>query len=389
MPAQAARLETLPEYVFVAIGERVREMTAAGTRVIRLDIGNPDMPPPTAVIETLADSARDPGKHGYSGYRGTASFRQAVARYYMRRFGVAINPETQVLPLIGSKEGIVNLSLAYLDRGDMTLVPSISYPAYSLGAQLAGAETYWVPMSAETRYLPDLQTVPHDVLRAAKLLWVNYPNNPTGATAELQDYQVWVDFCQTHDLLLVSDNPYVDLTFDGYAAPSVLQVPGAAETTVEFVSFSKTHNMAGWRLGAAVGSPEALKTLLRVKSNMDSGHFEAIYDAGITALDTPQSWIDQRNLRYQKRRDQIMAVLPEIGLKGETPKGSLYIWARVQHGDVNRYIEEALNEAHVVFAPGAAYGPGGEGYLRISLGVEDQQLENALDKLKRWYQRYL
>lgn len=387
MPTQAARLNTLPAYVFLAIGERVRALEAAGQPVTRLDIGNPDMPPPSAVIETLTDSAHQPHTHGYSGYRGTAAFRQAVARYYERRFGIQVNPETQVLPVIGSKEGIVNLSLAYIDRGDISLVPSISYPAYTLGTQLAGGETYWLPMNPETRYLPDVSAIPSDVLRRAKLLWVNYPNNPTGATAEINDYVHLVEFCQAHDILLVSDNPYVDVTFDGYTAPSVLQVPGALNTALEFISFSKTHNMAGWRLGAAVGLPAALKTLLQVKSNMDSGHFTAIYDAGITALDTPESWIEQRNSIYQQRRDRILAVLPQIGLEAHRPKGSLYIWAKVLRGSVEQYIEEALTHAHVVFAPGNAYGPGGEGYIRISLGVEDQQLETALNNLIRWYQK--
>jgi LL-diaminopimelate aminotransferase len=387
MPSQSARLEALPVYVFVAIGERIRQLEAQGIPVVRLDIGNPDMPPPSAVIEALADSAQQAKNHGYAGYRGTASFRQAVARYYKRRFGVEVNPETQVLPLIGSKEGIVNLSLAYLDAGDTALVPDISYPSYALGAQIAGASPVWVPLQAEDDYLVDVSRIAPDAARHAKLMWVNYPNNPTGATADLPFYQQVLDFCMANDMLLVSDNPYVEVTFDHYTAPSVLQVPGALEHAVEFVSFSKSHNMAGWRLGAAVGSSKALSTLLQVKSNMDSGHFKAIYDAAIVALDTPQSWIDQRNLVYQRRRDRLMEVLPDIGLQAKCPKGSLYIWAKVLDMRVDDYIEQALMDAHVTFAPGAAYGPGGDGYLRISLGVDDQELDTAIQNLKSWYAR--
>ncbi|MBC7871353.1 MAG: aminotransferase class I/II-fold pyridoxal phosphate-dependent enzyme [Chitinophagaceae bacterium] len=385
MPSQSARLNALPPYVFVAISERIRQLEADGIPVVRLDIGNPDMPPPSAVIESLADSARQPYNHGYSGYRGTASFREEVAQYYKTRFNVTINPETQVLPVIGSKEGIVNLSLAYLDRGDLALVPSISYPAYSLGAQLAGADVHWIPTNVTTNYLPDTSSIPVDVARRSKLFWVNYPNNPTGATTDLAFYHDVLDYCMANDILLVSDNPYVEVTFDGYIAPSLLEVPSAADHTVEFISFSKSYNMAGWRLGAAVGSPKALKTLLQIKSNMDSGHFKSIYDAGITALETPQSWIESRNRIYQRRRDKVIAALPEIGLEAATPKGSLYIWAKVLQGDANTYIEHALTEAHVTFAPGAAYGPDGEGFIRISLGVEDNQLNLAINNLKSWY----
>jgi len=385
MPSQSARLDALPTYVFVAISERIRQLEAEGIQVVRLDIGNPDMPPPSAVIESLADSARYPENHGYSGYRGTASFRQAIAQYYKTRFQVTINPETQVLPVIGSKEGIVNLSLAYLDRGDLALVPSISYPAYALGAQLAGADVHWIPTNATTNYLPDASSIPSEIARRTKLFWVNYPNNPTGATTDLAFYHDILEYCIANDILLVSDNPYVEVTFDGYIAPSLLQVPNASDHAVEFISFSKSHNMAGWRLGAAVGSPQALKTLLQVKSNMDSGHFKSIYDAGITALETPQSWIESRNRIYQQRRDRVIAALPEIGLEAETPKGSLYIWAKVHEGDADSYIEHALTEAHVTFAPGSAYGPDGKGYIRISLGVEDNQLNQAINNLKSWY----
>lgn len=386
LPAQAHRLDRLSPYVFAIIGEQIRKMQLAGTHVYRLDVGSPDLPPPEFVVETLAKSAADGKKHGYSGYRGTAAFRQSVANYYQRRFGVTLDSETEVLPLIGSKEGIVNLALAYLDSGDTALIPDISYPSYAGGTQLSGADIHWMPLTPENGFLLEYDGIPADVLSRSKILWVNYPNNPTGASADLEFYQRTVAFCQAHNLLLASDNPYVDITFDGYVAPSVLQIDGAKEQTIEFMSLSKTYNMAGWRLGAAVGSKEALKILLNVKSNIDSGHFHAIYEAGSAALDrTTQDWIDERNAVYQRRRDWILETLPHIGLSAQKTAATLYIWARVNDMEPVKYIEQALQEAHVSIAPGAAYGPGGENYVRISNSVPDDQLQAALERLKSWY----
>jgi LL-diaminopimelate aminotransferase len=344
------------------------------------------MPPPNVVVEELAHSAWNPNNHGYSGYRGIASFRQAMARYYQSRFGVSVDPEREVLPLIGSKEGIVNLCIAYLDPGDIALVPDVGYPSYAMGARLAGAEIHWLPIEEDGDFLPDIRLIPPDVARRAKLLWVNYPNNPTGATAEADFYQQAVDFCCTNDILLVSDNPYVDVVFDGYRAGSALQVQDAKDCIIELISFSKTYNMGGWRLGAAVGNAEALKRLLHVKSNMDSGHFKPVYEAGIAALEqTPQEWLDERNRIYQSRRDRLLAALPEMGLTAHKPKGSIYVWARVLEGDGGVYAEEVLANAHVSIAPGAAYGPGGTQYVRFSLGVPDDRFDLALDRLKSWY----
>jgi LL-diaminopimelate aminotransferase len=364
-------------------------MQAQGADVIRLDIGSPDMPPPDLVIEALARSAHHPDHHSYSGYRGTANFREAVACYYEQRFGVVVNPETEVLPLLGSKEGIVNLCLAYLDKGDTALVPDIGYPSYSQGARLAGGEVCWIPIREENGFLPDLDTVEAGIADHAKLIWVNYPNNPTGTTVDINFYARLVEYCRAHDLLLASDNPYVDVTFDGYVGLSALQVPDAKSYAVEFLSLSKTYNMGGWRLGAAVGSAQALENLLRVKSNVDSGHFRPIYDAGSAALlHTPRMWIDERNLVYQARRDRVLEVLPDIGLRAHKTKGSLYLWAKVERGDGRTYVQEALNSAHVSFAPGSEYGPGGEQYIRISLSVPDDRLELALSRLKAWYAGY-
>lgn len=388
MPASAQRLQTLPPYAFAVLTQRVRELNAQGLDVIGLDIGSPDMPPPPVVLEAMFASARQPGNHSYGGYKGTAGFREAIAAYYRRRFGVTIDPETQVLPLIGSKEGIVNLSLAYLDRGDVALLPTISYPSYGIGAHLAGAEVAQLPVSEAGGYLPDLDAVPASALSRAKLLWVNYPNNPTGATAETAFYQQAVEFCHRHGLLLASDNPYVEVNYDGYAAGSALQVAGALDCTLEFISFSKSYNMAGWRLGAAVGSAAAVKTLLQIKSNMDSGHFRPIFDGGTAAIEqVPQSWIDERNAIYQRRRDRILAALPQIGLRAVKPKGSLYVWAHVEDAslDGGSYAEAALLNAYVSVAPGEIYGAAGKHYVRISVGITDERLEAALERLTTWY----
>ena len=387
MPESAARLNRIPPYAFAVIGDQIRNMVASGIDIIRLDIGSPDMPPPEVVIDKLVQSVRNPNLHGYSGYKGTPEFRQAVARYYQNRFGVSVDPETQVLPLIGSKEGIVNLCLAYLDTGDVVLVPEVGYPSYSLGARLAGAEVLWLPVSEDNNYIPDLRAIPSDVSARAKIMWVNYPNNPTGATVELDFYADALDFCRAHDILLVSDNPYVDVTFDGYIAGSVLQVPGGPDYALEFISCSKTYNMAGWRLGAAVGQAKAIKALLQMKSNMDSGHFHPIYDAGVTALNTTlPHWIVERNFVYQARRDRLLDVLPAIGLQAYKPRGSLYVWARVENGDGRAYAEGALRWAHVALAPGLVYGPGGRDYVRISLGMSDERFDLALNRLVSWYQ---
>lgn len=387
MTKTATRLENLQPYFFAAIAQQLHQMRNSGIDVIALDIGSPDLPPPSRVVETLCKSASKPDTHGYTGYRGTPEFREAVARYYKRRFDVELNPDTEILPLLGSKEGIVNLSLAYLDRGDTSLIPDISYPSYSQGARLAGGDIQWLGVKEEDGYLPQLKDLQLDKSRNPRILWLNYPNNPTGAIASNVFYADAVAFCNDHDLVLASDNPYVDVTYDGFEAGSVLEIDDAKRCSIEFMSFSKTYNMGGWRLGAAVGNAEILKRLLQVKSNIDSGHFQSVYDAGVVALDeTTSDWIRERNNVYQRRRDLIMEVLQSIGLRASRPLGSLYIWAQTLDMDGSRYVQMALEGAHVAFAPGAAYGPGGEQFIRISLGIADHRLIEALDRLKHWYQ---
>ena len=386
MPSPAFRLENLPPYVFAVIGDQIKSMQSQGIDVIRLDIGSPDMPPPMDIIHCLGESATDSSVHGYSGYRGTPVFRQAVANYYHERFSVQVSPDTEVLPLLGSKEGIVNLSLAFLDHGDIVLIPDIGYPSYAMGARLAGADIHWLPMRSENGFKADYSAIPEDILSKAKMMWVSYPNNPTGAVVDLEYYERLVEFCAEHDILLVSDNPYVDVTFEGYNAPSALEVLNAKSTMIEFMSLSKTYNMAGWRLGAAVGSVKAIAKLLVVKSNVDSGHFKPVYSAGAAALNTVSSeWLAERNAIYCERRDMILEALPEMGMSAEKPKATLYIWAKIPHKNSEAYTQQVLNEAHVSIAPGAAYGPGGEGYVRFSLGVPKSRLREALERLKAWH----
>lgn len=386
MPVVAKRLDNLPEYVFAKISRKVRELKLSGIDIIRMDIGSPDLAPAEFVMNALDESARKPNHHGYSGYSGIPRFREAVARYYQKRFEVELDPETEILPLIGSKEGIVNFTLAYIDSGDIALVPAIGYPSYAMGARLAGGDVSYVDMPAEKQFLLDLSSIDDEIADKAKILWCNYPNNPTGATANLEFYEELVAYCKKHDVILASDNPYCDVTFGDYRAPSALQVEGAKDVTVEFMSMSKTFNMAGWRLGAAVGNRDALKNLLKVKSNIDSGHFIAAYDAGISAMDnTSDEWLAERNAIYQARRDIILKNLAGIGLSAVTPEASLYIWAKVNDMSALDYVEQARDHARVSIAPGSAYGPGGEGYVRISMTNTKERLGEAMERLKEWY----
>ena len=381
----AKRLSNLPPYLFAQLGQRIAELRAQGLDVIRLDIGSLDMPPDDEIIEALARSARRPDRHGYAGYYGLPELRQAIADYYARRFGVDLDPEGEVLPLIGSKEGLANLSLAFLDPGDMALVPDPAYPTYELGAYLAGGTTYRFPLLAERGFLPDLIAIPVEVAHQAKLLWLSYPNNPTGAVATLEFFAEAVAFAQEHDLLLCHDNPYCDVAYEGYCPPSLLQVEGAKEVAIEFNSFSKTYNMAGWRIGMVVGNRVAIKALAQVKTNVDTGIFTAIQEAAVVALTGDQTWLEGRNAIYQERRDIILESLAAAGIKARKPLATLYVWAKVPEGyNSSGFADKLLTEQGVSFAPGSAYGECGEGYLRISVGVPTRRVREAMERLKRF-----
>jgi LL-diaminopimelate aminotransferase len=382
-PAQ--RLDGFPPYVFASLGRRIAEMRGAGIDVIRLDIGSPDLPPASFILDELNEAARQPDKHGYGGYFGQPSLRQAMAVYYQRRFGVSLDPDTQVLPLIGSKEGIVNLALAFVNPGDLVLVPDPGYPAYSGGIRLAGGKVVTMPLLAENGFLPDLDRIPADVAAGAKLLWLNYPNNPTSAVATLEFFEKAVAFARAHGILVCHDAPYVDVTFDGYRPPSLLQVPDAHEVSIEFNSLSKTYNMAGWRVGMAVGNQDALAALGRLKSNVDSGLFLAIQSAAEVALTGDQSWLVERNAVYQHRRDIILEGITAAGLKAQTPQASLYVWARIPRGLSSfEFTDELLNQQAVSVAPGSAFGLQGEGFVRISLGQGTERIREAMERLQQW-----
>lgn len=370
-------------YVFAAHGARLKKLAAEGLDIIRLDIGEPDAPPPDFIIEELSRSARNPKHHGYAGYVGTPQLKQAIAEYYQRRFGVTLDPGPEVLPLIGSKEGLANIALAWLDPGDIAIVPDPGYPTYQMGAKLAGADVYFMPLEQRLGWLPDLAAIPAEVADRARLLWISYPNNPTGAVAPLSFYKEAVDFCRRHDILLCSDLPYADVCFDGYEAPSVLAVPGAKEVTLEFNSLSKSHHMAGWRVGMAVGNAVAVKALLQTKSNIDSGIFRAIQDAATAALNGDPAWMEERNRQYQQRRDMVLETVRAIGMEAETPKASLYIWAKPPAGYTSvAFADKVLLETGVSFTPGDAYGPSGAGWIRISIGQETALIEEAMRRLR-------
>lgn len=382
----ASRLERLPLYFFANLGQRIQALRDRGVDVIRLDIGSPDMPPPPHIIDALTRAAQAPDRHGYPGFHGTPALRRAIAQYYERRFGVSLSPQTEVVALLGSKEGIANMALAWLDPGDLALVPDPCYPTYEMGPRMVGAEIFRMPLLPENGFLPDLDAIPPAVAERARLMWLNYPNNPTGAIAPMEFLERAVDFCRRHDILLCHDAPYCEITFDGYRAPSVLEIPGAKDVAIEFNSFSKSYNMAGWRIGMAVGNATAVQALARIKTNIDSGIFLPIQEAAIAALTGDQSWMEERNRIYQERRDIIVDTLHAIGLEVNTPLASLYVWPRLPHGaSAQEVATRWLEEAGVSVTPGTTYGEYGEGYLRISIGAPTERVREAMERIRRLY----
>jgi LL-diaminopimelate aminotransferase len=382
---RAARLQNLPPYPFARWAARAEATRQKGLDVIRLDIGSPDLPPEDEVIEMLSQSARQPDHHGYPGYRGIPALRQAVAKYYRRRFGVALDPDSQVVPLIGSKEGIVNIALACLDPGDPVLVPDPGYAPYTMGTILAGGEVVTFPLLAENDFLPDLDAIPADAADRAVLMWLNYPNNPTGATADLDFFARAVSFAREHNILLCHDAPYCDVTYDGYVAPSLLQVDGATEVAVEFNSFSKTANMAGWRVGMTVGNAEALSALAQIKSNVDSGIFRPLQEAAVRALSADPAWLAARNAVYQERIGIVLEALDAVGMKATRPRATLYVWARVPKGwGSEPFALALLEQTGVAIAPGLFFGPSGEGYVRLSVTAPTERVREAMTRLCRF-----
>ncbi len=381
----AARIAQFQPYFFARLNQRIAALKAQGLDVIRLDIGSPDMPPADFIVDRLVEMARRPDAHAYTPYGGTPRFHQAIATYYARRFGVELTPGEETLALIGSKEGLFHLSQVLLDPGDVVLVPDPGYPTYTAGAQIAGAHIVPLPLTADNGFFPDLDAVPAEVARRAKLLWLNYPNNPTGATVTPADFARAVDFARRYDLIVVNDAPYVEVCYDGYRAPSILQVPGAKEVAVEVNSLSKAYNMAGWRLGMLVGNPDVVRMVGVYKSQVDTSHFLPVLEAGITALTGDQSWLTARNAEYQARRDLVLAALPALGLQATRPQAALYIWARLPEGVSSMaFCTAMLEETGVSITPGVVFGAHGEGYVRISLCTPRDRLREALERLRAW-----
>ena len=377
------RLEKLPPYLFVEISRKIAEKRAQGVRVISFAIGDPDIPTPPHIIEALREAALDPSNHRYPETEGLPELRRAIAAWYRRRFGVDLNPEEEILPLIGSKEGIGHVALCLIDPGDVALVPDPAYPVYAMGTVIAGGQPYYLPLREENDFLPDLTQVPEEVARRAKVLWINYPNNPTGAVADLAFFREVVAFARRYDLVVCHDAPYTEVAFDGYRPPSFLEVPGAKEVGIEFHSFSKSYNMTGWRIGMAVGNARLIRALRDVKSNLDSGIPQAIQRMAIAALEGPQECIEEHNRIYRARRDRLVEALRRLGLRVRPSLASLYLWARVPEGETSvGFAERLLEEAAVVVTPGVGYGPSGEGYVRLSLTIPDDDLEEGLRRLE-------
>jgi LL-diaminopimelate aminotransferase len=382
----SSRLEKIPPYLFAELERKIAAKRAAGVDVISLGIGDPDTPTYAPIVAAAQEAVADPSTHTYPSNRGRAEFREAVAAFYARRFGVAVDPETEVMAAIGAKECIFNLNLAFLDPGDVALAADPGYPVYTGGPLLAGAEAYLMPLLPERSFAPDLGAIPGDVLARARILFFNYPNNPTGATVPDGLFEAVVELCRRHDILAVHDNAYSETTYDGYVAPSFLATPGAKDVGVEVFSLSKGYNMTGWRCAAIVGNANAIAEYWRLKSNVDSGNFEAVQLAGAAAL-APELDADVKamNVVYKRRRDLVCAALAEAGVDVTPPKGTIYIWAPIPAGfdSAAAYCEHVLEEAAVVISPGGAYGRSGEGFFRISLTTPDERLLEAVERIRK------
>jgi LL-diaminopimelate aminotransferase len=375
----AERMQLLTTTFFATLGPKIEALQAAGKDVIRLDEGSPDLPPATSIIETLAQSAAGQSTHSYQPHRGPRSLRSAWAEMYRRVYGVSLDANNEIVPLVGSKEGIFHLSTAFLNPGDVSLIPDPAYMTYTRGALFCGAEPYFMPLRLGNQFLPDLEAIPEGVLRRAKLLWLNYPNNPTAAVAPFEFFAAAVAFARRHGLLLCHDAPYTQITFGSYRAPSVLKIDGAKEVAVEFNSLSKSHNMAGWRVGALVGNPQALKTFFTLKTNVDSSHFLPILAAATEAMTGDQAWLSKRNEVYRLRRDIVVQALNDFGLPAQLPQASIYVWCPVPTGwTCLDFVNLLLDETAVSLTPGTIFGDNGEGYVRISLTAPAERLSEAM-----------
>ncbi|HEY1712670.1 MAG TPA: LL-diaminopimelate aminotransferase [Solirubrobacteraceae bacterium] len=382
----SSRLDQIPPYLFAQLERKISEKRAAGIDVISLGIGDPDTPTYAPIVQAAQRAVADPSTHTYPSNRGRAEFREAVAGFYARRFGVTLDPETEVMPAIGAKECIFNLSLAFLDPGDVALASDPGYPVYTGGPVMAGGEPVLMGLRPELGFAPDFAAIDPDHLRRARLMFINYPNNPTGAVVPDGLFEAGTELARANDLLVVHDNAYSETTYDGYVAPSFLATPGAKEVGVEVFSLSKGYNMTGWRCAAIVGNAEAIAHYWRLKSNIDSGNFEAVQLAGVAALQPDvDAEVKAMNAVYARRRDLVCEALAQAGVNVTKPKATIYIWAPVPPGFATaaEYCEYVLEQAAVVISPGGAYGPNGEGFFRISLTAPDDRLLEAVQRLSR------
>jgi len=380
---KAERLKQLPPYLFKEIDRKKAEIKAKGVDIIDLGVGDPDLPTPRHIIEEMKRAVEDPANHRYPSYSGMNDFKTAVADWYRERFGVDLDPGREVVSLIGSKEGLAHVPLAFVNPGDLTLVPSPAYPVYHIATLFAGGQSYFMPLLSKNNYLPDLKEIPESVAKQARLLFMNYPNNPTAAVADIAFFDRVAAFAKKYDIMVCHDAAYTEMAFDGYQPPSFLQADGAKDVGMEFHSLSKTFNMTGWRIGFAVGNEKAVEGLGAVKSNVDSGVFQAVQMAGIKALRGDNSCVKEMNRVYQERRDIMVEGLRDAGLEAAVPRATFYLWVKAPEGSTSTQIAgRLLEEAGVVVTPGNGFGEPGEGYFRIALTQKKQRLSEALERIK-------
>ncbi len=378
----ADRINSLPPYLFATIDRARQDAIKKGVDVINLSIGDPDMPTPPHIVEAMRRSVGDPARHRYPSYEGMLSFRTAAAKWYKKTMKIDIDPESEVLTLIGSKEGIAHIPLAFLNPGDVSLVPDPGYPVYNIGSILADGKPFKMPLLAENDFLPDLDAIPKDVAKKAKIMFLNYPNNPTSATATTKFFEEVVDFANENEILVIHDNAYSEMTYDDYKAPSFLNTSGAMDVGVEMHSLSKTYNMTGWRLGFAVGNKDILAGLGKVKTNVDSGAFEAVQDAGIAALSGSQDCVRDMNLIYKERRDALIKGLNELGLDVKPPKATFYVWVKVKGKSLD-FTKMLLEKSGIVATPGVGFGEYGEGYIRFALTQSVERINEAVERMRK------
>ena len=379
------RLDQLAPYPFVEISRIIAEKRAAGADVVTFGIGDPDIPTPSHIINRLVQASHEAPNHRYPETDGLPELRKTIAQWYESRFDVRFDPGSEVLPLIGAKEGIGHVAFCFLDPGDIALVPDPAYPVYGVGTMFAGAESYAMPLREENGWLPDLDAIPKQVAKDARVMWLNYPNNPTAAIATLDYYRKVVEFARRYDIAVLHDAAYSEVVFDGYRAPSFMEVDGAKEVGIEFHSLSKCFNMTGWRIAMAVGNADMIKALFKIKSNLDSGVPQAIQEMAMEALSGSQEPIAENNSIYQRRRDKLVDVLTEIGLRVTPPRACLYIWAGVPEGYTSaQFAQLLLEDLTIVVTPGSSYGKYGEGYIRLSLTTPDEQVDKGVELLKAW-----